>query len=84
MVVEIPVKKGNPMLFSQDEFVKPNTTTEGLVALKPAFKKDGGITAGNSAGLNDGAAAMLIATEAAINRYGLKPKARMSLRPLLA
>ncbi|HLL96648.1 MAG TPA: acetyl-CoA C-acyltransferase, partial [Spirosoma sp.] len=75
MVVEIPVKKGNPMLFSQDEFVKPNTTTEGLAALKPAFKKDGGITARNLAGLNDGAAAMLIATEAAINRNGLKPKA---------
>ncbi|MDB5241541.1 MAG: pcaF [Spirosoma sp.] len=77
MEVEIPVKKGNPTLFSQDEFVKPNTTTEGLAALKPAFKKDGSVTAGNSAGLNDGAAAMLIATEAAANRYQLKPQARI-------
>lgn len=75
--VEIPVKKGTPTLFAQDEFVKPNTTPEGLAALKPAFKKDGGVTAGNSAGLNDGAAAMLIATEAAINRYQLTPKARI-------
>ncbi len=77
VAVEIPVKKGTPTLFSQDEFVKPSTTPEGLAALKPVFKKDGGVTAGNAAGLNDGAAAMLIATEAAIKRYQFTPQARI-------
>lgn len=75
--VEIPQKKGDPILFAKDEFAKPNTTLEGLQKLKPAFKKDGSVTAGNAAGLNDGAAALLLAGEQAIKTYNLKPLARI-------
>lgn len=75
--VEIPQKKKNPIIFSSDEFIKPNSTFEILSSLRPAFKKDGSVTAGNSSGLNDGAAAMLIASENAINEHQLTPKARI-------
>ena len=75
--VEIPQKKGNPILFDRDEFMKPDTTLEGLAKLKPAFKRDGTVTAGNSSGLNDGAAALLLASEKAIKNYSLKPLARI-------
>lgn len=77
IAVEIPQKKGDAILFSKDEFAKPNTTLEGLQKLKPAFKKDGSVTAGNAAGLNDGAAALLLAGENAIKSYQLKPLARI-------
>ncbi len=77
MPVEIPARKGPPTLFTTDEFVKPNTSLEVLATLKPAFKKGGSVTAGNAAGLNDGAAAILIATQDAANRYQLTPKARI-------
>jgi acetyl-CoA acyltransferase len=76
--VEIPQKKGEPLLFSADEFIKPNTTLEGLAKLRPAFKKEGGsVTAGNSSGLNDGAAALLLASDAAVEKFGLAPRARV-------
>jgi 3-oxoadipyl-CoA thiolase len=76
--VEITVKKGETKLFDTDEFVKPHSTLDKLATLKPAFKKDGGsVTAGNAAGLNDGSAAMFLASESAINLYGLSPKARI-------
>ncbi|WP_460915764.1 3-oxoadipyl-CoA thiolase [Spirosoma areae] len=75
--VEIPAKKGLTTIFETDEFVKPQTSLEVLASLKPAFKKDGSVTAGNAAGLNDGAAAMLIASEAAIKRHQLTPRARI-------
>lgn len=75
--VEIPQKKGDPILFNQDEFAKPNTTAEGLAKLKPSFKKDGTVTAGNASGLNDGAAALLLAGENAIKQFELKPLARI-------
>ncbi len=76
--VEIPQRKKDPILFSKDEFVKPNTTKEVLAKLRPAFKKEGGsVTAGNSSGLNDGAAATLIASETAVKLYGLSPIARI-------
>ncbi|MEA5138582.1 3-oxoadipyl-CoA thiolase [Arcicella rigui] len=76
--VEITVKKGETKFFDTDEFVKPHSTLEKLATLKPAFKKDGGsVTAGNAAGLNDGSAAMFLASESAINLYGLSPKARI-------
>jgi 3-oxoadipyl-CoA thiolase len=75
--VAIPQRKGDPMLFAQDEFVKPRTTLEGLAALKPAFRKDGSVTAGNASGLNDGAAAVLVASEAGLKAHGLKPLARI-------
>jgi 3-oxoadipyl-CoA thiolase len=77
VAVEIPQKKGEAILFDKDEFAKPNTTLEGLQKLKPAFKKDGSVTAGNAAGLNDGAAALLLAGENAIKSYSLKPLARI-------
>jgi 3-oxoadipyl-CoA thiolase len=73
----IPQKKGEPVIFSADEFLKPKTTLEGLSNLKPAFKKDGSVTAGNAAGLNDGAAALLLASEEGIKRNHLKPMARI-------
>lgn len=75
--IEIPQRKGNPLEFSKDEFSKPNTTIEGLAGLKPSFKKDGTVTAGNASGLNDGAAALLLAGEEAIKKYNLKPLARI-------
>lgn len=75
--VEIPQKKGDPKIFDTDEFVKPDTTMEGLAKLKAAFRKDGSVTAGNSSGLNDGAAALLLASENAIKKYNLKPLARI-------
>lgn len=77
MTVSIPQKKGEPKLFLNDEFAKPNTTLEGLSTLRPAFKKDGTVTAGNAAGLNDGAAALLLASEAAIKQHNLTPRARI-------
>jgi acetyl-CoA C-acetyltransferase len=63
--------------FDTDEHPKPSTTVESLAALKPAFRKDGSVTAGNSSGINDGAAAVVLASEAAAGRAGLKPLARI-------
>ena len=78
--VPIPQKKGEPTLFDKDEFVKPNTTTDGLAKLRTAFKKaeqGGTVTAGNASGLNDGAAAVLVASETAVRQYNLSPLARI-------
>jgi len=75
--VEIPQKKGEAVIFKQDEFSKPNTTLEGLQKLKASFKKDGTVTAGNASGLNDGAAALLLAGEKAMKQFNLKPLARI-------
>jgi len=78
ITVEIPQRKKEPMLFSKDEFVKPATSLDILKKLRPAFKKEGGsVTAGNSSGLNDGAAATIIASEDAVKKYNLKPIARI-------
>lgn len=77
VTVEIPQRKGDPILFSKDEFIKPNSTLEGLSKLRPAFRKDGSVTAGNASGLNDGAAATIIASEEAVKKYNLKPLARI-------
>lgn len=73
----IPQKKKDPIIFEKDEFIRPETTMESLSGLRPAFKKDGSVTAGNASGLNDGAAALLIASETAVNNNGLKPLARI-------
>ena len=67
--VIIPQKKKEPILFSVDEFARPETTLESLGALRPAFKKDGTVTAGNSSGLNDGAAAILLASGDAVAKH---------------
>ena len=75
--VKIPQRKKVPIIFSKDEFVRPDTTIEILGKLRPAFKKDGSVTAGNSSGLNDGAAATIVASEDAIKTYNLKPMARI-------
>src|SRR5690554_984039 len=77
MDVVIPQRKGEPIVFSKDEFVRPNSTIEGLQKLRPAFKKDGSVTAGNVSGLNDGAAAVFVASGEAVEKYGLKPMARI-------
>ena len=77
VAVEIPQKKGEVKLFDKDEFMKPDSTIEGLSKLKPSFRKDGTVTAGNASGLNDGSAALLIASEKAIKQYSLKPLARI-------
>lgn len=75
--VEIPRRKQDPILFNTDEFVKGDSTMEGLARLRPAFKKDGSVTAGNSSGLNDGAAALLIASEFGVRNNNLKPIAKI-------
>jgi acetyl-CoA acetyltransferase family protein len=75
--VEIPQKKGDPKIFDADEFIRPDTTMEGLAKLKASFRKDGTVTAGNASGLNDGACAILLASEDAMKKYKLKPKARI-------
>jgi len=75
--VTIPQKKGDALVFNRDEFIKTNTTAEILKNLKPAFKKDGSVTAGNSSGLNDGAAALLLASEEGVSKHGLKPLAKV-------
>jgi len=77
VAVEIPQRKKDPLIFDQDEFIKANTTMEALAGLRPAFKENGTVTAGNASGLNDGAAALLIASEDAVKKYGLKPMARI-------
>ncbi|CAN5317073.1 3-oxoadipyl-CoA thiolase [soil metagenome] len=75
--IEIPQRKADPILFKDDEFIRPDTTPEILAKLRPAFKKDGSITAGNSSGLNDGAAAMLIASNKTVKNHNLEPMARI-------
>ena len=78
VAVEMSDKKGKITFFIQDEFIKGHTTLEKLAALRPAFKKENGtVTAGNASGLNDGAAAMFIASEDAIKWYNLRPKVRI-------
>src|SRR5205823_3957845 len=67
--VPIPQRKGEPMLFAEDEFLKPTTTLDGLAKLRPAFRKTGTVTAGNASGLNDGAAALLLASEEGIKQH---------------
>jgi len=78
VAVEIPQRKKDPIIFDKDEFIKSGTSLEILAKLRPAFRKEGGsVTAGNASGLNDGAAAILIASKKAVDQYGLKPKAKI-------
>ena len=75
--VEIPQRKADPIIFDKDEFIKPKTSIEILSKLRPAFRKGGTVTAGNSSGLNDGASAVLVASADAVKKYHLKPLARI-------
>ncbi|MFL1624056.1 acetyl-CoA C-acetyltransferase [Staphylococcus capitis] len=71
--VEVPQRKGDPIIVSQDEGIRQGTTADKLGKLRPAFKKDGSVTAGNASGINDGAAAMLVMTEEKAKALGVKP-----------
>lgn len=73
--VPIPQKKGDPLLFKKDEQPRPDTSREGLAALKPVFKEGGSVTAGNSSSMNDGSAALVIASREKAAALGLKPLA---------
>jgi 3-oxoadipyl-CoA thiolase len=75
--VPVPQKKGDPLLALTDERPRRDTTLESLARLRPAFRKDGTVTAGNSSGLNDGAAALLITSQQKAKELGLKPQARI-------
>lgn len=73
--VEVPQRKGDPIIFDTDEFPRKGTTVEGLSKLRPAFKADGTVTAGNASGINDGAAALLLMSAKKAEELGLKPMA---------
>ncbi len=75
--VVIPQRKGEPVVVDSDEHPRASTTLEGLAKLKPVVKADGTVTAGNASGINDGAAAILIASDDAVQQYGLKPRAKI-------
>jgi len=75
--VTITPRKGTPIVVDRDEHPRPDTTLEGLAELKPVVRSNGTITAGNAAGINDGACAVLLASEEAAKNYGLRPKARI-------
>jgi len=75
--IEIPQKRGEAIIFQKDEFSRANTTIETLAKLKPAFSKEGSVTAGNASGLNDGAAALLLANEAGVKAHNLQPLAKI-------
>lgn len=75
--VPIPQKKGDPVLFEVDEFPRAGVTAESLGKLRPAFKKDGSVTAGNASGINDGAAVLLVMSREKADELGLKPLARI-------
>jgi acetyl-CoA C-acetyltransferase len=75
--VMIPQRKGDPVAFAADEFIKAGTTLESVTGLKPAFAKDGSVTAANASGINDGGAAVLVMTAAKAQQLGLKPLAKI-------
>ena len=75
--VQIPQRKGDPIIFDTDEYPRAGSTAEKLAGLKPAFKKDGSVTAGNASGINDGAAAVVVATAERAAKLGRKPLAKI-------
>src|SRR5262249_17791651 len=77
VAVLIPQRKGDPVLFDTDESPRPDASIETLRALKPAFKKDGTVTAGNAAGVNDGAAALVVTSADRAAALGKRPMARV-------
>jgi acetyl-CoA C-acetyltransferase len=75
--VSIPQRKGDPVVFAQDEFPRAGTTAETLARLRPPFDKEGTVTAGNASGINDGAAMVMVMTESKAKELGLTPMARL-------
>ncbi len=75
VAVEIPQRRGDPIVFDQDEYPKAGVSSESLAKLRPAFDRDGSVTAGNASGINDGAAALLVMSEDKANELGLTPLA---------
>lgn len=75
--VVIPQRKGEPIVVDIDEYIRPETTVEKLAKLKPAFKKDGTVTAGNASGINDSAVAVIVASRSFVEKHGLKPMAKI-------
>ncbi|MEP6972002.1 MAG: acetyl-CoA C-acetyltransferase [Betaproteobacteria bacterium] len=78
VTVSIPQRKGDPVLFANDEYINKKTSAEALAGLRPAFDKAGGVTAGNASGLNDGAAAVMVMTAKKAAELGLKPLGRIA------
>lgn len=78
VAVEIPQRKGNPVIFDTDEYVRKGTTAEQLGKLRPAFKRDGSVTAGNASGINDGAAAFVVMSKKKAEELGVTPLATIS------
>jgi len=76
--VEVPQPKGSPLVIDRDETIRPDSTVDVLGALKPAFKKDGSVTAGNAPGINDGAAALVVMAEERATALGATPMARIA------
>ena len=76
-VVAVPGGKAGPVTVDKDEHPRPETTLEGLTKLRPAFRNPGTVTAGNSSGVNDGAAAMILASAEAVEKHGLKPRGKI-------
>ena len=76
--ISLPQKKGPPVVMDRDESIRPDTTAESLGALKPAFKKDGSVTAGNAPGVNDGASALVVMAAERAHALGLTPLARIA------
>jgi acetyl-CoA C-acetyltransferase len=77
VAVTLPQKKGAPIVVDRDESIRPDTTLEALAKLRPAFKADGSVTAGNAPGVNDGAAALVVTSETRAEELGITPMARI-------
>jgi acetyl-CoA C-acetyltransferase len=75
--IEIPQRKGDPIVFDRDEFPRPGTTADKLGKLRPAFSKEGTVTAGNASGINDGAAVVMVMSESKARELGLTPMAKI-------
>ncbi len=78
VAVEVPQRRGDPVVVDKDEYIKPGTTTEGLAKLRPAFDREGTVTAGNASGINDGAAALLVMSAEKAEALGLTPLATIA------
>ena len=74
----VPQRKGDPLIVRRDEGIRNGMTAESLSGLRPAFAKEGSVTAGNASQLSDGASALIVASEAAVEKFGLKPIAEVT------